>query len=213
VLQTAVWILPVLAMVWIAVSAVGRTAVLRRLDPALTAHTGTLMVLGAVRLLFLAGTFLAWVRGLMWAGRVAITTPVAAGDEPNLVMYFALVICGTLALFVAWAAASWVLGIAPMLAMLHGYGPGESLRAATRLGSLSGKLVEINLVLGIVKIALIVLAMVFSATPLPFQSFTTDGFLWTWWAGVTVGYLIASDFFHVVRAAAYLELWRAYEVS
>jgi hypothetical protein len=28
---------------------------------------------------------------------------------------------------------------------------------------------------------------------------------------VTVLYLVASDFFHVARLVAYLELWRAYE--
>jgi len=66
-------------------------------------------------------------------------------------------------------------------------------------------------VMGIVKIALIVLAMVFSATPLPFESMTTPEFLMWWWGGVTVLYLVASDFFHVTRLVAYLELWRAYE--
>ena len=78
-------------------------------------------------------------------------------------------------------------------------------------GRCKGKLVEINLVMGIVKIALIVLAMVFSATPLPFESMTTPEFLMVWWAGVTVLYLVASDFFHVARLVGYLELWRAYE--
>ncbi len=74
-------------------------------------------------------------------------------------------------------------------------------------GAVEGKLVEINLVMGIVKIALIVLAMVFSATPLPFESVTTPEFLMWWWAGVTVLYLLASDFFHVARQVAYLQLW------
>jgi hypothetical protein len=71
--------------------------------------------------------------------------------------------------------------------------------------------VEINLVMGIVKIALIVLAMVFSATPLPFESVTTPEFLLSWWVGVTVLYFLGSDFFHVARQVAYLQLWRAYE--
>ena len=69
----------------------------------------------------------------------------------------------TLGLFTLWAVVSWVFSVAPLLAMLRGIGAGQSLRAAWRLGPLKGKLVEINLVMGIVKIALIVLAMVFSA--------------------------------------------------
>jgi len=46
----------------------------------------------------------------------------------------------------------------------------SSIRESLRLGkALTGKLVEINLVMGIVKLALIVLAMVLSAAPLPFS--------------------------------------------
>jgi uncharacterized membrane protein len=76
-----------------------------------------------------------------------------------------------------------------------------------RLGSLRGKLVEINLVMGIAKIALIVLAMVFSATPLPFEDAVSGGALYAWWAVVTVLYLVASDFFQVARVMAFVELW------
>ncbi len=125
--------------------------------------------------------------------------------------YCALVIVATLGLFTLWAVVSWVLSVAPLLAMLRGLGVTESLAAAFRLGPLKGKLVEINLVMGIVKIALIVLAMVFSATPLPFETVTTPDFLVKWWIGVTVLYFVGSDFFHVARLVAYLQLWRAYE--
>ena len=85
------------------------------------------------------------------------------------------------------------------------------IAAAFRLGPLKAKLVEINLVMGIVKIALIVLAIVFSATPLPFESVTTPEFLAAWWFGVTLLYFVASDFFHVARLLGYLNLWRAFE--
>jgi hypothetical protein len=32
-----------------------------------------------------------------------------------------------------------------------------------------------------------------------------------WRIGVTVLYFVGSDFFHVARLVAYLQLWRAYE--
>ena len=73
------------------------------------------------------------------------------------------------------------------------------------------KLIEINLVMGVVKVALVVLFMVFSATPLPFESVTTPAFLLWWTAGIGVLYFVASDFFHVARQVAYLELWQAYK--
>ncbi len=211
IFHAALWVVPVLLVVWVVVSSVGRTVVLRRMDARLHARVGTLMGLQAVRMVALVGSFALWFVCLHWVANVAVAQPIAAGEEPNLVLYSALMIVSTLGLFTAWAVVSWVLSVAPLLAMLRDVGVGESLRAAFRLGPLKSKLVEVNLVLGIVKIALIVLALVFSATPLPFESVTTPDFLRVWWVGVTVVYLVESDFFHVARLMAYLELWRAYQ--
>ncbi len=211
VLKVAMWLAPMLLMGWVVVSSVGRTVVLRRADGRLHSTVGTLIVLQSLRVVALLGSFAVWFWCVERVGEWTVTGPLAAGGEPNLVGYFALVIVATLGLFTAWAVVSWALSVAPLLAMLRGLGVGGSLAAAFRLGPLKGKLVEINLVMGIVKIALIVLALVFSATPLPFESVTTPEFLMWWWTGVTVLYLLASDFFHVARQVAYLQLWRAYE--
>jgi hypothetical protein len=213
VLKVGMWLAPLLVVGWVVVSSFGRTAVLRRADGRLHGRVGTLIVLQSLRVVALLGSFAVWFWCVERIGEWAVTGPLAAGGEPNLVGYFALVIVATLGLFTAWAVVSWALSVAPLLAMLRGIGVSGSLAAAFRLGPLKGKLVEINLVMGIVKIALIVLAMVFSATPLPFESVTTPEFLMWWWAGVTVLYLLASDFFHVARQVAYLQLWRAYESS
>jgi hypothetical protein len=211
VLRVAAWLVPLLVVVWVLVSSIGRTMVMRRADPRLHARVGTLMVLQAVRVVALLGSFAVWFWCMERVAEWTVTGPVAAGGEPNLVGYFALVIIATLGLFTLWAVVSWALSVAPLLAMLRGLGVGASLAAAFRLGPLKAKLVEINLVMGIVKIALIVLAMVFSATPLPFESVTTPDFLFWWWVGVTALYLLGSDFFHVARQVAYLQLWRAFE--
>ena len=77
---------------------------------------------------------------------------------------------------------------------------------------MTGKLVEINLIMGIIKLALVVLAMVFSAVPLPFASVMEGPPLYAWWAIVSLLYLVASDFFQVVRLVAFIQLWRAYAV-
>ncbi|HWZ52970.1 MAG TPA: hypothetical protein VNW54_16055 [Granulicella sp.] len=211
VVRVAVWLAPVLLVAWVVVSAVGRTSVMRRVDARLSSRPGTLMLLQAIRMAALAGTLALWWVAIQATARLAVSGPMAAGQEPELVLYCALAIVATLGLFTLWAVGSWVFSVAPLLAMLRGLGAGASLRAAFRLGSLKWKLIEINLVMGIVKIALIVLAMVFSASPLPFETVATEGFLVTWWAGVTVLYLVGSDFFHVARLVAYLDLWRAYE--
>ena len=211
VVRISAWLVPLLGIVWVVVSAFGRSIVLRRADVSLHTRPGTLILLQAVRMTALAGGFVVWFGCLRAAARVAVNGPVAAGQEPNLVLYSALAIVATLGLFILWAVTSWGLSVAPLLAMRMNFGAGASLAAAFRLGPLKSKLVEINLVMGIVKIALIVLAMVLSACPLPFESVATPDFMVWWYAGVTVLYLIASDFFHVVHLVAYLELWKTYD--
>jgi len=67
--------------------------------------------------------------------------------------------------------------------------------------------------MGIVRVSLVVLALVFSACPLPFETVETQGFLMCWWIGVGIFYLVASDYFHVVRSAVYLRLMRTYEIA
>ena len=204
------WLVPLVMLGWVIQSSVGRTMVLRRIDPAMQVRVGTVTVLTGLRVAVLAGVFWGWFSLVGWSSRVAILQPIAQHAEPNLVLYCGLVIVVSLTIYTAWALVAWVLQIAPVLAMLEGLGVAGSLRGAMQLGALRGKLAEINLVLGIVKIALVVLAMVFSATPLPFESVTTPGFLAVWWALVGVVYLLWSDFFHVARLVGYLELWRMY---
>jgi hypothetical protein len=212
-LHLGAWLGPLLLIGWVVVSSLGRTVVMRRVDGGLVARPGTLMLLQAVRMVALLGSFAAWLVCLRWAAHVAVTAPLAEGRDPNLVLCCALTIVSTLGLFTLWALVSWVFSAAPMLAMLEGLGAGASLRAALRLGPLRSKLAEINLVMGIVKIQLIVLAMVFSSCPLPFESVATPGFMLRWYGVVAILYFVASDFFHVVRLVAYLELWKTYNAE
>jgi hypothetical protein len=207
------WLGPLLVMAWVVVSSVGRVVVMRRLDAGLRARVGTTMALTALRLAALFACFAAWFGCLQGAVSVAITQPIAHGEEPSLVLYFGLAIAATLGLFTLWAVGSWGLSVAPIVAAGDGLGAWGSLRAAFGPFVPRMKLVEINLVLGIVKIALIVLAMVLSASPLPFEAVASREFLTVWWCGVAVLYFVASDFFHVARLKAYLELWRSAAAS
>ena len=158
------WLAPLLLVVWVVVSSVGRTVVLRRVDGRLHARPVTLMVLQALRMVALAGSFAVWFLCVQWAAEDGdYWGRLRRGGSRIWCATSRWSIVATLGLFMLWAVVSWVLSVAPLLAMLRGLGVGESLAAAFRLGPLRAKLVEINLVMGIVKIALIVLAMVFSA--------------------------------------------------
>ncbi|MFT4112451.1 hypothetical protein [Silvibacterium sp.] len=200
------WFAPLAMAGWAVASGLGRNAVLRRYDSALPNRWGTLAALQLLRAAALAVSVWIWFAGLHWAASATLNTSTDA--EPNLVGYFALVIGLSLGVFVLWALASWVFSIAPLLVLLEDCGITAALRRSLRLGPLRGKLVEINFIMGIVKLALVILAMVFSATPVPFASEVSGPGLWLWWGFVTLAYCAASDFFQVARVVAYLELWK-----
>lgn len=212
-LHVAIWIVPLLTAAWIVISTLGRTAVLRRADPALHARPVAIALLHLLRLAGLLAIVSAWYLAIQGDAQLAIRSPMARGEEPSVVLYSALIIIATLVFFSAWAVVSWVFSAAPLLAMRRNLSAGQSIAASFRLGPLKSKLVEINLVMGIVKIALIVLAMVLSACPLPFESVATPQFMTWWYAGTAVLYLIASDFFNVVHLVAYLDLWNSFEAE
>jgi len=168
-------------------------------------RTVTVIVLQMVRLAAMGGTFALWFAVVRWAAWTQIWKPTMAGAEPGLVGYFAAVIVASLGLFTLWGVAGWAFFAAPLVAALEGLGPWASLRAAVGRRELRGPMVEVGLVMGIVKLALIVLAMVLSATPLPFETVTTPGFMHGWYAVCGVLYLAASDLFHVTRVKAFVE--------
>jgi hypothetical protein len=202
--RTALWLGPLLVVGWALASGLGRSAVLRRLEPGSRPAPVTLIWLQLLRILALVAACLGWYSAIHWAANATLT-----GSSPNIVGYSAWVICLTLGAFVLWALLSWTFSIAPLLAVLEGLGVFRSLGRSLRLGSLSGKLVEVNLVMGIVRLALIVLAMVFSAVPLPLLPDMTGTPLYLWWALITVLYLVAGDFFQVARLAVFVQFWRA----
>jgi hypothetical protein len=207
--DVARWLLPLLAVGWALASGFGRSLVLRRYDPSLRFAPWRMVGLQLLRILVLGASIALWFLALHWAAWNSLS-----GPSPSLVLYFVQAIALSFAIFFFWALVSWVFSIAPLLALLEGTGMIASLRNALRFGQgslrgLRSKLVEINLVLGVVKAALIVLAMVFCATPVPFKEEINGTSLYVWWALVGVLYCVASDFFQVARVIGFMELWRA----
>ncbi|WP_243648255.1 hypothetical protein [Acidipila rosea] len=203
-LHLLLWFAPLALAVSSFASGFGRNVVLRRYDPVLAWRPVTLVALQLLRIGMFVGSYLLWFVAVRWAGANSLR-----GVEPDLVSYSIWVICLSLGIFTLWALLSWVFSIAPLIAIVEGRGIASSLLRSLRLGSLKGKLVEVNLVMGIVKLALIVLAMVFSATPLPFESVVNGWPLYAWWILVTLLYCVASDYFQVARTIAFVEFLRA----
>jgi hypothetical protein len=206
------WLLPVSALAWVVISALGRSAVLKRLEPGLAFRCLSLrllevMALQAAWLALLAMICWGWFRSIGWAA----ATHIPAAGEPDLVGYSMWVIFLSLGFFTAWALISWALSIAPLVMLLEDCTPAQALKRSLRLGKpFTGKLVEINLVMGIVKLALVVLAMVLSAAPLPFSDELGPGAMHLVWAIATIFYLVASDYFQVVRLKGFVEFWKMF---
>lgn len=205
VTHLVIWLVPLLIVGWSVASGVGRNIVLRRYDSSLPWRPFAISALQGLRLVALVATFALWYGCVHWSASQALRS----GGEPNLVLYFALVICSSLGIFSLWSLLSWIFYIAPLLLLLEKTGIPGAMARSLRLGRITGKLVEVNLVMGIVKLALIVLAMVFSAIPLPFEASVQGTPLYLWWAAVTLLYMVASDFFQLARVVAFVQFWQA----
>ena len=206
-----VWLGPAAALGWVMVSGVGRSLVLRRLDATpgrrLPFRPLSMMVLQAGWLALLGATCWGWFRSMEWVAATHIT----ADAEPDLVGFACWTIFLALGFFSAWALVSWVLSVAPLVMLLEGRSAFSALGQSFQLGkAFTSKLAEINLVMGIVNLALIVLAMVLSAAPLPFSDELGNDALHWIDAGAVVFYLVASDYFQVVRLKGFLEFWKMF---
>lgn len=201
------WLLPIAAMAWVIVSGLGRNLLLMRMDSRVTFRPVTMIALQATWLALFGLTLWGWISSMQWAAATHIT----ASAEPDLVGYFIWTIFLGLGFFTVFALSSWVLTIAPILALLEKRSALSGFGEALRLGrGFSSKLAEINLVLGIVKLALLVVAMVFSAAPLPFSDELGPGAMHLVAAASALFFLVANDFFQVVRLKAFVEFWRIF---
>jgi hypothetical protein len=116
-----------------------------------------------------------------------------------------------LGFYTAWALVSWPVGIAPVLMVMEECSPLQALGRSVRMGkAFTSKVIEINLVMGIVTLALIVLAMVFSAAPLPFSDQLGPDALHGIGAVSGLFYVLASDYFQVVRLKSFVEFTKEF---
>ena len=207
VLAVLRWLLPAEALAWIVISGLGRSLLLRRMAGRVPFRPFTFIALQGAWLVLFALAWWGWIRCMQWNAALHIT----AGNEPNLIAYFIWAIFLTLGFFTAFALLNWPLSIAPLLALLERRSALSSLGQGFRLGKpFSSKLAEINLVLGIVKLALAVVAMVFSAAPLPFSDqLGPDAMNFITGASILF-FLVADDVFQVVRLKAFLEFRKTY---
>lgn len=207
VVHVLFWLVPAAAVAWAVVAGLGRNLVLKCMEPGVPFRPVGMMTLQAGWLMVLGLIFFGWFRSIQWVA----ATHISASGEADLVGYSIWAIFLSLGFFTLWALVSWPFAVAPMVMLLEQKNAISALAASFHLGrQFNGKLMEINLVMGIVKLALIVLAMVFSAAPLPFSDELGSDAMHVVFVGATLFYLVASDFFHVVRLKSYVDFWRTF---
>jgi hypothetical protein len=207
------WLVPIVAAVWVVISGAGRSVVIWKLASASGQRARMranglmgMMALQAAWLVVMSAMVAAWAWAMEWASATHIAASGMAGGEPDLIGFSMWAIFLTLGFYTAWALVSWPVGIAPVLMVMEDCSPARALGRSVRLGkAFTSKVIEINLVMGIVTLALIVLAMVFSAAPLPFSDQLGTDSLHVLWALAAVAYLVASDYFQVVRLKSFVD--------
>jgi hypothetical protein len=201
------WLLPLAALAWVVVSGLGRSFIFKRMDTTLSFRPVAMIVLQTAWLAFFALTCWGWLRSMLWVAATHITP----NAEPELIGFAVWTIFLSLGFFTAWALLSWALSIAPLVLLLENRSVLSALGQSLRLGRpMTAKLVEINMVMGIVNLALLVLAMVLSAAPLPFSDQLGSEALHAVWATATVFYFVASDYFQVVRLKGFQEFCKMF---
>jgi hypothetical protein len=218
VLPVLRWLIPAAALGWAVLSGLGRNLLLMRLSsrsagraaPRVPFRPVAMIALQAAWLVLLGLTVWCWFRSVEWAA----ATHISASGEPDLVGYFVWAIFFSLGFFTAFALVSWPFSIAPFVALLENRSALSAVGRSLRLGRVfTSKLAEINLVMGIVKLALLVLALVFTSAPLPFAAELGAGAEYTALAAALLAFVVANDFFQVVRLKAFMEFWTVFRAS
>jgi len=200
-------IAPVAALAWILISAFGRNLALRIAEPRVRFRPVSMIVLQTAWLVVFGGICWGWFRSV---GMIA-ASHFKGQIEPDLIGFAIWLIFLSLGFFTIWALLGWIVSVAPVLMLLEECSASSAIRQAFKLGRpFTSELFEIGMVMGIVNLALIVVAMVLSAAPLPFSDELGAGALHFVWAGATVFYLIAHDYFQIVRLKCFVQFWKIF---
>jgi hypothetical protein len=200
-------IVPIAVLAWILVSAIGRNLALKAAEPRIRFRPAAMLLLQTAWLIVFAGICCGW----FWSVHTVASTHFTRGNEPDLIGFAIWLIFLSLGFFTIWALLGWIVSVAPVLMLLEDRSAPSALGRAFKLGRpFTSELFEIGMVMGIVNLALVVVAMVLSAAPLPFSDQLGSDALHVVWAGATIFYLIAHDYFQIVRLKCFVRFWNIF---
>jgi hypothetical protein len=201
------WLAPIAMLAWIVISGLGRSLAFYRIEPRLRMRPFSMILLQSIWLALFGGVCVGWFRSVSWAA----ATHFPAGIEPDLIGFSIWIIFLSLAFFTVWALLGWIVSVAPVLMLFEDCSAFSALGLTAKLGKpFTSELVEIGMVMGIVNLALMILAMVLSAAPLPFSDQLGGDALHVVWAAAAVFYLVAHDYFQLVRLKCFVQFWKIF---
>jgi len=195
-------VLPVISVLWMTISAAGRTLTMKRL-----VMDGREVGLRAMLVLHLWRTLLVWAVLLVMAASVAGAALISKrGPQPDYVMYYALALplIGIAALF--WSIVNWYLSAAAAWVGKDGAGAGRAVRLAMGFAAAHrGDMVGLNMVFILLRLMALAVAFVLCALPGVLAASAPSAYV-AWVATVSLVYFVLADFMQVARLASYLLL-------
>src|SRR5260370_23282314 len=192
---------PAMAFLWIAAATWGRAATLKILQK--RSNTTAVVGLTLLRVLLFLFTLIVAVLVVVCAAMLA-TRPPYNPEEPDLLLYLAIVLIALPLIMIVWAILNWVLSLAPLFAVQEQKGTFASVAATFRslranaraYWSISGvygtargaallAAIVLGVFLGILGNSTIILALLIA---------------------LMLAYFSLADFLYVARLAAYLRI-------
>ena len=200
------WLAPIAALAWIVISSFGRNFAFRQMDPRVRLRPLAMMVLQTVWLALFGAVCWGWFRSMIW---VAVTH-FPAGAEPDLIGFSVWLIFLSLAFFTVWALLGWIVSVAPVLMLLEN----RSAVSALAITLEAGKDIHLRAVRN----------RHGDGHREPCADGGRDGAvgrrrclqrysaatLHVVWAGAAVFYLVAHDYFQLVRLKCFVEFWKIF---
>jgi hypothetical protein len=197
--RAAVVVLPAISVLWVAMSAAGRTITVKRL-----VHDGREISFRAMLALHLWRALLAWVVLTVMAASVAGAALVSnRGPQPDYVMYYALALplIGIAALF--WSIVNWYLSAAAAWVGKEGAGAGRAVRLAMGFAAAHrGDMAGLNIIFALLRLVALAVAFVLCTLPSSLAAASPAAY-GAWVLAVSLTYFILADFMHVARLASY----------
>jgi hypothetical protein len=198
-LKIAAVVLPVITILWTVLGSAGRTFTLNRLAKR-EVRFRTILALHCWR------AFFVWLAGVTQVVAIVFASNVSSrgSGQPDLFLYYALVIWALLLIGGLWATINWYLSLAAVCSAQSGAGSIQSFRQAVRFSRThGGEFGGVSLMFAVLRLIAIAVAFVLCALPSGLVASAPN--LYTGWIVlVSLVYFGVADFLYISRFAAYM---------